>query len=105
MKLTLALFAVLLAFGVCFGALIEDNSNTNQQGQAQGQLQGQAQGQGQGQLQGQAQAAIAAQGQGQGQIALGSVETSVSDNSKTETTAIAFPSTGATEGVASANAS
>jgi hypothetical protein len=71
------------------------------QGQLQGQSQGQSQGQGQdqGQLQGQAQAAIAAQGQ----IALGKVN--VEDNSTYEATSIAFPDTGATEGVASANAS
>lgn len=43
------------------------------------------------------------QGQQQGQVAVGKVE--VSDNSSSKTTAIAFPSTGATEGVASANAS
>jgi hypothetical protein len=101
MKLLAILLAVLLVCGSAFA--LGDNKNEQDQGQAQGQLQGQAQGQGQGQLQGQAQAAIAAQGQGQGQIAVGKVD--VQDNSKTETTAIAFPSTGATEGVASANAS
>lgn len=102
---------LLLAFG-CYAAF-DSNLNQQDQGQQQGQLQGQgqnqgqnqgqAQGQGQGQLQGQAQAAIAAQGQGQGQVAVGKVD--VQDNSSTKTIAIAFPSTGATEGVASANAS
>ena len=84
------------------GALNEQDQG---QGQAQGQLQGQGQlqDQGQGQLQGQTQEAIAAQGQGQGQIAVG--EVNVQDNSEYKSTAIAFPSTGATEGVASANAS
>jgi hypothetical protein len=81
----------------------QSQGQNQNQGQAQGQAQGQQQGQLQGQLQGQAQAAIAAQGQGQGQVAVGKVE--VADNSETKTTAIAFPSTGATEGVASANAS
>jgi len=104
MKLMLTLFAVLLAFGVCFGALIEDNSNTNQQqqGQAQGQLQGQAQGQGQGQLQGQAQAAIAAQGQGQGQ--LGIVSTSVGGDTVKDNYALSFPNVSAAEGTNSATA-
>lgn len=104
MRLAALVLALVLLAAPAF-AVLDDNSNHNTQGQLQGQQQGQgqAQGQGQGQLQGQAQAAIAAQGQGQGQIAVGKVD--VQDNSKTETTAIAFPSTGATEGVASANAS
>jgi len=106
-------FTMLLVFG-CYAAF---DSNVNQQDQGQQQGQGQLQGQGQqqgqgqlqgqdqaqGQLQGQAQAAIAAQGQGQGQVAVGKVD--VQDNSTIKSVAIAFPSTGATEGVASANAS
>lgn len=102
-SIVLAIVFVLCA-SLSFAALIEDNSNTNQQGQAQGQgqgqLQGQAQGQGQGQMQG--QAAIAAQGQ------IGEVSTDVSINeedSDKAPDAIAFPTQGATEGVASANAS
>jgi len=100
-KLLLVLAIVLLIASPSFALL--DTIRNNSPEQDQGQAQGQAQGQGQGQLQGQAQAAIAAQGQGQGQIAVGKVD--VQDNSSTKTTAIAFPSTGATEGVASANAS
>jgi len=94
--------AVVLMLAVCSPAfaVLDDNSNHNTQGQLQGQ--GQAQGQGQGQLQGQAQAAIAAQGQGQGQIAVGKVD--VQDNSKTETTALAFPNVSAAEGTNSATA-
>jgi type II secretory pathway pseudopilin PulG len=107
MRLLVALCIIGLLVTPCFGGALNEQNQDQDQGQLQGQAQGQLQGQAQGQLQGQAQAAIAAQGQGQGQIALGKVKTdvNVSDNSKTETTAIAFPSTGATEGVASANAS
>lgn len=103
--ISLVCAVVSVAIAVSCYAAFDDNSNHNTQGQGQdqGQAQGQLQGQAQGQLQGQAQAAIAAQGQGQGQVAVGKVE--VQDNSQYESTAIAFPTTGATEGVASANAS
>lgn len=104
MRLLSVLLIALLLVTPCFAGAL--NEQDQEQGQAQGQLQGQAQGQLQGQAQGQAQAAIAAQGQLQGQI--GKVSTDVSINeedSDKAPDAVAFPTQGATEGVASANAS
>jgi hypothetical protein len=111
MKVIVALMVMLLCIGTANAALNEQDQGQLQgqqqgQGQLQGQSQGQSQGQGQdqGQLQGQAQAAIAAQGQ----VSVGKVKTGINiieEDSDAAPDSIAFPSTGATEGVASANAS